>query len=314
MPITPSHDPMPSVIIPCHNRKAVTLACLGMLRPLMDCGWSVIVVDDGSTDGTSDEINTAFPTVTMLHGDGNLFWTGAIELGMRHAIAQGSTCCIWLNDDVTIQAEAIERVFALAMEKNAMVSGQGKIHFENGSVWWFPASQWMPQGIKHTDVGETQDTPYPVDACRGNLVAVPKSIVDAIGYPDGNNIPHVGGDTDYSLRATRAGFACFVDPDAVFWEEENIRMDNRSWLLDDRTPSEIFIKSLSRRGILYPRMLFTYQIRHWRVRGLFRAIMSYIRLFAILMLKMTLPKSLRLRLFARHSHAYQAYAIRGIES
>lgn len=310
----PGHDSKPSVIIPCHNRKDVTLACLGMLRPLMDKGWQVIVVDDGSTDGTAAEIAATSPDVTVLHGDGNLFWTGAMELGMRHAIEKGADCCVWLNDDVTLELEAIQRVAALAIEENAIVSAQGKIQLEDGTTWWFPIAYHSPAGIRNSPMDETATDPCHADTCRGNLVAVPKSIIDAIGYPDGRNIPHVGGDTDYALRATRAGFPCLIDPLAVFWEEENIRADNRSWLLDNRRPSEIIRASLGKRGILYPRMLFTYHCRHWGIRGALRATWKLLRIFLIVLLKLILPKALRLRIFARHSHAYQAYAIRGIKS
>lgn len=304
----------PHIIIPVYNRKNVTLSCLNMLRPLIGSGWQVVVVDDGSTDGTAQAIAEEFPAVTMLLGNGDLFWTGAMELGMRHAIDAGCNCCVWLNDDLTLDERAIEQVTELAIERQAVVTGQGVIDLEDGSQWFFPLLYGDKNCLKAKEGRVEGSEPISVDSCRGNLVAIPRAVVERIGFPDGKNIPHAGGDTDYTLRATKAGFPCLTLPTAVFHEAENIRDDNRSWLLDDRSPALICRQSTSKRGSLYPRMLFTYYRRHWGLSGFCLALRMLAHFAAVLTLKILLPKSIRLKLFAHRSHAYQVYANRGIES
>jgi len=67
------------IIIPVHNRKSLTLACLENLKTNGDLQkYQVIVVDDGSCDRTSEEVTANYPEATILKGDGNLWWTGAI--------------------------------------------------------------------------------------------------------------------------------------------------------------------------------------------------------------------------------------------
>jgi len=67
------------IIIPVHNRKSLTLACLKNLKTNGDLQkYQVIVVDDGSSDRTAEEVAENYPEVTILKGDGNLWWTGAI--------------------------------------------------------------------------------------------------------------------------------------------------------------------------------------------------------------------------------------------
>ena len=64
------------IIIPVHNRKALTLACLENLKTNGDLQkYQVIVVDDGSSDRTATEVKENYPEVIVLQGDGNrLFW------------------------------------------------------------------------------------------------------------------------------------------------------------------------------------------------------------------------------------------------
>ena len=88
------------IIIPVHNRKALTLACLENLKINSNLQkYQVIVVDDGSSDLTSEEVVANYPEVIILKGDGNLWWTGAMALGMTYAYEKGADYFIWLNDD-----------------------------------------------------------------------------------------------------------------------------------------------------------------------------------------------------------------------
>jgi len=65
-------------IIPVHNRKEFTRNCLRSLqRQTVSDRLRIIVVDDGSEDGTDEMLAAEFPEVIVLRGDGNLFWTAA---------------------------------------------------------------------------------------------------------------------------------------------------------------------------------------------------------------------------------------------
>ena len=82
-----------ALILPVRNRKAYTSAILHQLRvQISQCSGEsaihIVVVDDGSSDGTPELITQTFEEVHLLQGDGDLWWTGAIATGMDYIYQQ----------------------------------------------------------------------------------------------------------------------------------------------------------------------------------------------------------------------------------
>src|SRR5690242_10015115 len=92
------------VVVPVHNRAALTERFLECLAAQTFREFVVIVVDDGSTDGTSQLIRDKFPQVLLIQGDGNLWWTGAINRGIRQALldACANDAVLIINDDLEV--------------------------------------------------------------------------------------------------------------------------------------------------------------------------------------------------------------------
>jgi hypothetical protein len=197
------------IIIPAHNRRDITLRCLERLQAQGDLdAYSVIVIDDGSTDGTVAAVAAQYPSVTLLHGDGNLWWTGAIELGMRHAHKHGATHIIWLNDDCLVPANTLNNLVQFTRQNTSSIIGaQG---------YRDTSRRELVFGGKHLHKGYyqlfecPQGTIVPCDMLSGNLVCLPIEVVEAIGFPK-VILPHYGGDTLYLIQARQAGFSLYVD-------------------------------------------------------------------------------------------------------
>ena len=101
-----------AVLITCHNRKPKTLACLTALfnqEPSPDVTIDVYLVDDGSTDGTTEEVHQTYPQVKILQGDGSLFWNGGMRKAFAEALKQDYDYYLWLNDDTVLYPEAMPR-------------------------------------------------------------------------------------------------------------------------------------------------------------------------------------------------------------
>ena len=98
-----------AALMAAHNRRDLTLACLRSLDRQRVPGVTVdvFVLDDGSSDGTSEAIAEQFPEVTVLHGDGQLYWCGGMRQAFAAAIAGDYDHYLWLNDDVYLDDGAL---------------------------------------------------------------------------------------------------------------------------------------------------------------------------------------------------------------
>jgi len=112
------------VIIPVYNRCEYTRKCLLQLREQTLKGLKIIVIDDGSSDGTSAMISSEFPEVNLLGGIGNLYWTGAVYVGVEAALKECAEddYILVLNDDLMFNKRFVEDLLNTArIHPNALV-------------------------------------------------------------------------------------------------------------------------------------------------------------------------------------------------
>src|SRR5260370_41207151 len=93
---TKKDAPRVFVIIPTHNRWDEAHVALTRLLQSDYPSFEVVLVDDGCTDGTARNCQSEFPSVTILEGDGNLWWSGAINLGTQYARDHGADLAMWI--------------------------------------------------------------------------------------------------------------------------------------------------------------------------------------------------------------------------
>lgn len=212
-----------AALLTCHNRRDQTLACLRALhactRPA-GCELAVYLVDDGSRDGTGEAVRAEFPGITVIDGDGSLFWNGGMRRAFGAAIQHDHDAYLWLNDDTLLFPDALEKVLACSDERASANGGRcdiivgathdavtGKLTY-GGLV---SRSRWSPHYYVHLPVS---DVAQPCQTLNGNCVLIPRAVVRAIGNID-DAFVHAIGDWDYGFRARRAGFGIWMAPGFV---------------------------------------------------------------------------------------------------
>ena len=103
------NDKQLAVLITCHNRRDTTLSCLKALYQ-QDVIIDVFLVDDGSSDGTTEAINSYYPDVNVIEGNGNLYWGGGMRLAFAEAMKHSYSYYLWLNDDTLLEPQAINNL------------------------------------------------------------------------------------------------------------------------------------------------------------------------------------------------------------
>ena len=188
-----------AVLITCHNRKQKTIECLQYLseqKNEREFQIDVFLVDDGSTDGTSDAIKIQFPKVHIIKGDGNLFWNQGMNVAWKEAAKQNPDFYLWLNDDTFLFENSLHSLLVTSGKKNnqAIIVGTTKSEV-NGLLTYGGRRESIDLIEPSADLDECYHF-------NGNVVLIPKSVFKKVGYLD-NTFHHAIGDFDYGLRARK---------------------------------------------------------------------------------------------------------------
>lgn len=184
-----------AALLTCFNRKNKTLACLKSLFSIVtDC--HVYLVDDGSTDGTSEAIKQKYPQVHIIKGNGNLFWSRGMYTAWKEAIKGSYDFYLWLNDDVELYP------FFLQELTECMTYGQNQC-IVSGLIENFEKTKILYGGSdKNKKLIQPNKTPQEITFMNGNVVLIPAYVVDKIGIID-PKFHHDLGDVDYGLTAIK---------------------------------------------------------------------------------------------------------------
>lgn len=211
-----------AAIITCFNRREKTVSCLLSLfesAKLSSINLHVIVVDDGSSDGTSAAIRAIYPDVEIIQGNGSLFWNGGMHLGFARALDIGFDAYLWLNDDTVIYPNTINLMIE-SLKRQSLYFGRDCIIV--GSTC-DPVKKTLTYGgvvstskFKRLNFALVEPNSIPIEChtMNGNCVLIPNSVASSVGNLD-PVFMHAMGDTDYGLRALNSGFKLCIAPGFV---------------------------------------------------------------------------------------------------
>ncbi len=220
-----------AVLIPVFNRKETTLNCIRHLKQVDFCRQQVdiVIIDDGSTDGTAEAVTNEFDDVTILKGDGNLWWSGAMNKGLEYALAGSYDYVFFLNDDVDFKNDFFIPLLDIMKKKPDALISSIKVYSKSGTIKIL-TSGFKVHGFLHEINNHLADVEYDVekipeyvecDALTGASLLIPLKVVGMIGLLDVVKFPHNWGDIEYTRRAAACGIKCIVATRSVVSTEYN---------------------------------------------------------------------------------------------
>lgn len=256
-----------AVLLTVYNRKEVTLHGLSSLYIAIehfshDYVFDIYMVDDGSTDGTSDAVAVEFPQIHIIKGNGSLYWGGGMNLAWETASKEKDyDYYLWFNDDAELYPDALNTLFNTDRENNnVIISGVFEDIKHNISYGGKTINRRLMAP------GSMQDVYY----MNGNFVLISKKIFIEIGILD-SIFKHGGGDYDYGLRAQKRGFF--------------VRLTNEYVGITNRHDS-LLLPCYDKRNLLGKRLKYLYSdkysiinsfVLYYRHRGLACALSIFIK-------------------------------------
>src|ERR1022692_2974038 len=97
--------PNVAVVVPVYGRLAKTLRFIESFQRVEYDSYALVIVDDASPDGTGERLARDYPNVTVLRGNGHLWWTEGTNLGVRYALEQGFDYVLTINNDTCVSPD-----------------------------------------------------------------------------------------------------------------------------------------------------------------------------------------------------------------
>lgn len=200
------------VVITDFNGCRQTARCLASLFSGKDTGFRVVVVDHGTDGATAHMLAAEFPQVERLAASPELWWTGATNAGIRHALARGADMLMLVNNDCVVPPDMVAELRRQSLlHAGAIVAPVQRDYFSGAILSLRPGSCFLlgfptlrgPSRISPRLAGR-EVLPVPLIA-GGRGAIIPADVLRRVGGFDEHELPHYGADHDFYLRARRAG-------------------------------------------------------------------------------------------------------------
>ena len=235
-------NPAVAIITPIFNRAHNLEKFFNSLSNIDYDNYKIIIIDDASTDGSDSFIRKNYPDTVILKTDGNYWWAGSTNVGIRWALQNRFEYILTYNDDqicdplflsnlvrASIRHEksvCSSHIFYLN-EGNKLLSGGINIDYRSRRVFGVYNEKRITSTIPN----------YQVDCVPGYSVLYPRRVFEELGNFDNKNFPQIFMELDFCMRLKKAGFNIIVVTDSIVW---NDRSDKNN----DPIPSNNFFKRL----------------------------------------------------------------------
>lgn len=216
-----------SILVPVFNGLNFTIKCIERLKELTTKDtYEIIVIDDGSVDGTGDWLSENHSDVTILKGDGSLWWSGSINTGVDYVISkEKSDYILWWNNDIEPAEdyfEQIEKVIPKISDK--IVAGSKIYDLDSKQIWGMGGKFNVRSGKKYQIAYFVEDSSeynkeISVDWLPGMGTLAHVEIYKKVGLIDNANFPQYHGDLDFTLRAKNLSFEVIVYPELRIYND-----------------------------------------------------------------------------------------------
>ncbi len=218
-------EPLVSIVIPAHNCLGQTLDCINSLKCMTYSNFNIIVIDDGSTDGTAEILGRDHPDVRVMLGNGSLWWSGSTNWGIRESLERKCDYVLTLNQDAVVDRHMLSTMVQTAQENRTAIIGAKVYYYQHPKRIWFAGGKvggkiWNLYIAGHGEEDHGQyDVLVDVAWLTGMGMLIEACAFRSVGLMDERAFAQHYADADFSIRAKKQGYRLLYEPRARIWHK-----------------------------------------------------------------------------------------------
>ncbi|MEJ2706162.1 MAG: glycosyltransferase family 2 protein [Anaerolineales bacterium] len=217
------------------NQCQLTLDCLASLREQTYRNFSVVLVDNGSQDGSVQAVQEQFPEVTVLENGRNLGIAGANNVGIKQALGMGADYVFLLNNDTIVDAHMLDHLVQVAESDSSIgMAGPTMLFFDQPDTIWCAGNSidWTNGETLRLREGASLSTVKDasledVDFITSCAVLIKRAVFEQVGLMDERYFIYYD-ETDWFARAAASGWRSVYVPWAKMWHKVSASMGESS--------------------------------------------------------------------------------------
>lgn len=264
------------------NQLDLTSACLKSLAQQDYPNYQVLLVDNGSTDGSARALHDMYPWVRIIEIPQNVGYSAANNVGIEHALEQGTDYVLLLNNDTQVDQRMLSQLVSAAeSDPSVGIVGPTMYYWDPPDMIWggdnridWKRARLIRRGFGNLCPPSTlcrqapRDTDY-VDTCA---ILAKRKVFQTVGLLDTRYFINFD-DLDWNVRARKAGYRILYVPAACMWHKVSATMGIGS-------PATTYY--MTRNALLFFR---THAPGPWRILAPFQIILRTVRTIAAWSLK-----------------------------
>lgn len=247
-----------SVIIPNWNGKHLLKICLPSLKKQTFKNFEVVIVDNGSKDGSIEYIEKYYPEIKLIKLENNIGFAPAVNLGLKICVGE---MMVLLNNDTEVDKNCLQNLLKVANKKDIGFVAAKILNFKNRKL--IDSAGDYIDAVGHADNngrGETDgtkfSTPGPLFLATAGGSLFKREVFEKIGFFDHEYFAYME-DVDFCLRAQLNGIKGWYEPSAVIYHihkatssknpgfTEYLQYRNMTLTVLKNFPKELFLKDLN---------------------------------------------------------------------
>jgi GT2 family glycosyltransferase len=239
------------VLLPVHNRREITQSFVRCLRSQTHQNYHLVLIDDGSTDGTEEMVRDQIESLTVLRGEGRWWWAGSLQQGyswLKGGAIDPDDVVLIMNDDTQFEDDFLEKGLSVLMKHDRTLLLARSHSLSSGRLLDQGVhAEWRSMSFRQAEKPEDINCL----STMGLFMRV-RDMVEVGGFHPGL-LPHFASDYEFTMRAHRKGFKLLTDSSV------SLRLrEETTWNRDiGQEPLISFLKTLFAKKSAYNPLVWT---------------------------------------------------------